>query len=346
MNIYQGLGIRVDKISISLRLQATDFYVLSCMNRIEDFIKLSVLITLLSLPACSGGDSDDSGSVPDPITISGTLSGIQGTATINIGTNVITTDQSGNYSLEVDNGTYEVIPSQDGTSFSPTGQTVTINGSARSGINFNGTATQTTDAFNSTWDLFNPSVSTIEEHTADRLNLVLAQNALWFEGDQGGLIYRNITGNFTLSARVSVRMASDANVAVNCNICLGGLMARSPDNRNGEDYVHIVSGNTPSGLGYETKNTNNSDSPFEPIADGSADHELRICRDGSTFRLYQRAIGAQTWNLAQTYERPDLPPTLQVGLNIYTAQSGNLADLRVIYEQVQLDTFTGSPGCQ
>ncbi len=298
---------------------------------------------------CSGGGDDTPAPnpTPDPITISGTVSGAQANGTtLNIGSNVLTTGATGTYSLEVEDGTYAVIPTKNGQTFSPLGRTVTVSGAAQASIDFTGTTTQTVTVFGESWDLFDANAVSVQENTASRLDVTMAQNALWFEASQGGLTYQNVTGNFTLSATVSVRRASDPAASVNCGVCLGGLMARSPDNRGGEDYVHIVSGNTPSGLGYETKNTNDSVSPFEPISDDSSDHELRICREGSTFRLYQRAIGNNTWNLAATYNRPDLPPTLQVGFNIYTAQMGALADLRVIYEDVQLNTFTGSPGCQ
>ncbi len=316
--------------------------------------KLGLLgLVALLITSCGGGGDDspnpnpNQNPNPDPITISGTIAGNQVNGTsIDIGQTTVTAGTDGTYSLEVEDGTYEVIPTKNGQVFSPVGRTVTVSGSAQGNVNFTGTAIETVNALGSTWDLFDADAVSIEENTASTLNLTMAQNALWFEASQGGLTYQNVTGNFTLTATVSVRRTSDANSPVSCGICLGGLMARSPDNRDGENYVHIVSGNTPSGLGYETKNTTNNVSPFEPIADDASDHELRICREGSTFRLYQRGVGADTWNLAATYNRPDLPPTLQVGLNIYTAQTGDLADLRVIYENVQLNTFTGSPGCQ
>jgi hypothetical protein len=44
--------------------------------------------------------------------------------------------------------------------------------------------------------------------------------------------------------------------------------------------------------------------------------------------------GAVTWNVAGTFDRPDLPSTLLVGVNIYTAQAGAVADLSVVYENI------------
>ncbi|NVJ45619.1 MAG: carboxypeptidase regulatory-like domain-containing protein [Cytophagia bacterium] len=304
------------------------------------------IILTLYLVSCSGGS--DNPSTPTQPSISGTVSGDGNVAgiTINVGNSSVVTDQSGNYTTEVSNGTYEVAPEEDGHLFEPESRTVVVSDAPQENVDFVAYTTSDIMAFNLSWDLLNPSVQNVEENTSSKLNLALAENALWYEGNQGGLVYRYVKGNFTLSATVSVRKTSDADSPVECDVCLGGLMARNPNSSQGQNYVHIVSGNTPQGLGYETKNTTNSTSPFEATSNGTTDHDLRMCRDGSTFRLYQRAVGTNTWNLAATYDRPDLPATLQVGFNIYTAQSGALADLRTIYENVQLQTFEGSPGCQ
>ena len=300
----------------------------------------------LIIASCSGGS--DNPSTPTQPSISGTISGDGDVAgiTVHINNSSVVTDQNGNYSAEVSNGTYEVVPEEDGYLFEPERRTVVVSDAPQESVDFIGQTTSDIMAFNLSWNLLNPSVQNVEENTSSKLNLALAQNALWYEGSQGGLVYRYIKGNFTLSATVSVRKTSDEASAVECDICLGGLMARNPSSSQGQNYVHIVSGNTPQGLGYETKNTRSSQSPFEATGDGTTDHDLRICRDGSTFRLYQRAVGTSNWSLAATYERPDLPATLQVGFNIYTAQTGAVADLRTIFENVTLQTFTDSPGCQ
>lgn len=199
------------------------------------------------------------------------------------------------------------------------------------------------DINGTTWSLFNKDVFSVAV-TDDGVTLDLEQNAIWYQGNQGGLLYQNITGDFTISATVMARRKSNDVLPPNCNVCLGGLMARNPDSGSGENYVHLVSGNTPENdndgideLGFEHKNTTNSVSPFEPITDGSSDHELQMVREGNDFSLYSRDIGATDWNLVITHNRPDLPATLQVGLNIYTASGGSTADLRVIFEDIVVE---------
>lgn len=194
-----------------------------------------------------------------------------------------------------------------------------------------------------TWTMLNKDVFSTTV-TTEGVTLDLEQNALWYQGNQGGLLYKSFTGNFTLSAKVMVRRKSDSALAPNCDVCLGGLMARNPNNTDGENYVHLVSGNTPEEvndgtdeLGVEHKSTTNSVSPYDAIPDGLSDHELRIVRDGSEFSLYSKNIDATEWNLIITHTRADLPTTLQVGLNIYTTLGGETADLRVIYENIVLE---------
>ena len=193
------------------------------------------------------------------------------------------------------------------------------------------------------WTFFNQEVFNAE--TIDSgVQLDLEQNALWFQANRGGLLYRTVSGDFTFSAKVFVRRKSNSNLAPNCNICLGGLMARDLNTDDGENYVHLVSGNTPEEindgideLGVEHKTTLNSVSFFDALPDGTSDHELRMQRQAGNFSLYARGIGENEWQLLHTYNRPDLPTTLQVGFNIYTAANGATADLRIIYEDIILE---------
>lgn len=193
------------------------------------------------------------------------------------------------------------------------------------------------------WLFFNENVFTLED-TNNTITLSLDQNALWFENDSGGLAYQNIIGDFVLSAKVLVRRKSDDTQAPNCNVCLGGLMARNPNSTNAENYVHLVSGNIPETendgadeLGIEYKSTTDNISAFTAVPDGSSDHELKIQREGNNFLMSYRTIGASDWVLIQTYDRPNLPETLQVGFNIYTAKTGATADLKIIYEDIVIN---------
>ncbi len=178
------------------------------------------------------------------------------------------------------------------------------------------------------------------------LNLVLNQSALWFNTSRGPLLHKLVTGDFTVTATVRARSASQPDQPPVPLIHLGGLMARNPSGETagvGENYIFIVVGRDVDNLSVETKTTVNSASDFVGPSWPSGDAELRICRRGATFRLYKRAIGAAAWTLAMTYVRSDLPATLQVGPVIY-GPSGT-PDLRVSFDEVIFANAADDASC-
>lgn len=96
----------------------------------------------LVFSGCAGGGSSNPPPPPQTYAISGSVT----PQSLGSGTNVAlsgpsssstTTDSSGNYSFTgLANGAYVVTPSRSGYSFSPTQQTVTVNGANIAKINF------------------------------------------------------------------------------------------------------------------------------------------------------------------------------------------------------------------
>jgi hypothetical protein len=118
--------------------------------------------------------------------------------------------------------------------------------------------------------------------------------------------------------------------------------AQGTDQGGDENYTFIVVGRDENDVSVETKSTTNSVSDYEGPSWPSADAELRLCRLGSTFHFYKRAVGASSWELAKSYERPDLPAELQVGPNAYTAIS---PDLVVSFDEVIFRDVTDEASC-
>jgi len=105
-----------------------------------------------------------------------------------------------------------------------------------------------------------------------------------------------------------------------------------------------VAGDDGDGLSIETKNTVESFSKYGGPAWDSPEAELRLCRLGSTFNLYKRHVGTnEAWTLAASFERPDLPGSLQVGLNIYTDST---PDLQIRYDHITIDPVADPSDCE
>jgi len=179
------------------------------------------------------------------------------------------------------------------------------------------------------------------------LTLTLKAPALWFQGSEGVLAFKPVEGNFTATATVHTSKESNRSQPPAPTIRLAGLMARSPAGEAAhlQNYVHIVVGNGPDGvLAIENKTTVNSNSVYEAPAWPSAEAQLRICRVGQTFNLYKRPIGSGAWQLAASYERPDLPSTLDVGADIYSPNTP--PDLRATWDEVTYTPAASLADCE
>ncbi len=197
--------------------------------------------------------------------------------------------------------------------------------------------------YDSSWETIKGSVFDLGFDTkANILTLTLKQPASWLNNSQGGAVYRNTSGNFKITAIVkSVKNTSPTNPPSN-RVHFGGLIARNPAGTT-ENYVHIVVGNAENGLAVETKSTTNNVSKYDAPKWSNAQAELRLCRVGSDFNLYKRAVNTTAWTLATTYSRSDLPASLQVGASIYAA---TVPDLRVTFENLRIEEVREKGECE
>lgn len=193
------------------------------------------------------------------------------------------------------------------------------------------------------WSVFNPQAVDIQSENGS-LILTLTRHALWFMQQRGVLVYKPVNGNFKITADVHATKHSDPTQPPGGDgtVQLGGLMARN-GNGGQENYLFIVVGDDGDGLSIETKNTTQGLSKYSGPAWDSADAELRLCRMGQTFNLYKRHVNTnESWTLAASFDRPDLPDELQVGINIYTDSTPNL---QIQYDNIKIEPVTSVEEC-
>ncbi|MCQ3942988.1 MAG: hypothetical protein DPW22_07200 [Alphaproteobacteria bacterium] len=130
-----------------------------------------------------------------------------------------------------------------------------------------------------------------------------------------------------------------------------GIIARDPSSDgmlSRESYVFSVVGWRGDYMSAETKTTIGGVSTVDGPPWPNGDADLRICRVGASFRLYDRPYtGSRTatgaWNLAIQYDRPDLPRELQVGLIAYTYTDE--FDLRAHFTHVSVEAVGSVDDC-
>jgi len=173
--------------------------------------------------------------------------------------------------------------------------------------------------------------------------LTLTHQALWFNHEQGVLVYKPVQGDFRITSTVHARETSDpaAPPGGAGTAQLGGVMARA--GTTAEDYVFVVVGDDGNGLTIETKSTDDDVSTYAGPPWTSGDADLRLCRVGTTVTLYHRPAGSTgAWTKTGSYDRPDLPSSLQAGAAIY---SGGPPDITVRYTGMTIEPVATAADC-
>ena len=202
---------------------------------------------------------------------------------------------------------------------------------------FNGTS------LDASWNRTRPELLDISV-SGGELHLVANQYSVWFNHEAGAALWKGMTGNFKVTTSVKARKQSNPSEPVGPNYQFGGVIAYDPaPTRDQHNYVFIVVGDRGGYLSVETKSTRNGSSDVVGPEWPSGDAELRLCRVGSRFTLYKRAIGATSWTEAISYDRTDLPETLNVGPFAYAYTSS--PDLRASFARVTIEPVSSAADC-
>ncbi len=176
------------------------------------------------------------------------------------------------------------------------------------------------------WTVLHPSLVTIDV-SGGALHLTPAATGapnIWFNDGEGPLVYKELTGDFDVSAVLSTR---DPAIPANPpppQYRLAGILARDPASTPvSSNTVHVALGAGATGQGtcYEYKSTDDSVSTWAATPTASPDGEVRLRRAGTTVEMYWRPDSVSAWLMIQSFVRADLPATLQVGPMIYSVES-------------------------
>ena len=193
------------------------------------------------------------------------------------------------------------------------------------------------------WQLINPQAVHVSVDDG-ALVLDLIGSVIWFNADKGVLFSRDVTGDFRATATVRTAKSSDASAAPgqDGSIQLAGLMARTQV--PAENSVFIATGSIGNSSGLETKTTESSRSVYFQRGQPTAgDAELRLCRIGSTFLLWWRHVDSnEDWTHMSTFDRKDIPATVQVGANIYT---DGVPDIVARFEDLTVEPIPAGGAC-
>ena len=144
----------------------------------------------------------------------------------------------------------------------------------------------------------------------------------WYADFRGPFLFQEVTGDFVATTRVRARGTNGELPSTTWS--LAGLMVREPRTTTAaewepraENWLFATTGiaGQPGQPVIETKTTVNGRSALNLHAVRAGWMELRIVRVRADFLIFSRPQGAAEWTLQERFYRPDLPRTVQVGVN-------------------------------
>lgn len=181
-------------------------------------------------------------------------------------------------------------------------------------------------------------------------SLSVKDGALWFEPAKSGwfnekvapFIFREVTGDF--DARAKVKVTGSTGPMPQSKWSLAGLMVRQnisaeqkAAGRN-ENWIFINTGvaEIPGQTVLESKYTLNSKSNLRLHSAQPGWIELRLVRSGFAFISLYRYKDSDPWQVLDRYYLQQMPQTVQLGFNGYTASAGGPEDLKLQVDYIKL----------
>jgi hypothetical protein len=146
----------------------------------------------------------------------------------------------------------------------------------------------------------------------------------WYGDYRGVYLFKEVTGDFVVTSRLKVTgKKSDMPTG---SFELAGLLVRAPRDitpetwkANEENWLYLNYGTpySPNEMILDSKINRQSQYTWEetPVREGWI--QLKIARVGTAYLQFYKYDDQESWTLLKRYDRPDLPATLQVGLNAH-----------------------------
>ena len=174
------------------------------------------------------------------------------------------------------------------------------------------------------WAWYRPELVRADLDDA-RLAMTCLRESAWYRNSRGPMLFRRVAGDGAVSVTVRTRKASDAQRYPDDQWQFGGVILRDPGSDAwlaSESYVFNAVGHRFDRLAIEAKSTRHGYSEVLAHDWDSGDAELSVDRRGASFTMRARSAGAEQWTDVCNFDRPDLPPVLQLGIMAYAYSVG------------------------
>ncbi|MFT6396141.1 MAG: hypothetical protein ACJAYU_000884 [Bradymonadia bacterium] len=178
------------------------------------------------------------------------------------------------------------------------------------------------------------------------LNAEPHELSLWFHETTGPSFSMPMTGTFRVKTTVLTRRSASPSLRLDRHYQFASVMIRDPASNldfTAMNWVFSVIGHRGTYTAVEHKNTYEGLSTVWETQWVDSDAELQICQVGAAVLLLERPIGSPTLLLAQEFDQPDLPATLEAGLIVCSWTDP--FDMRASLERFELTPIESLSEC-
>ncbi len=187
------------------------------------------------------------------------------------------------------------------------------------------------------WEFFNKAFFVFYKH-GDSIILVPISKCNWEDKQTGGMLYKTITGNFTVETKLAIRKRNDPLLKPDNGYQQSGIIVRSNDG-NAENSLIFSLGTGGSDVPkFFLRRTINGKTKITVERTKDFDGWLRIEKKDKMLSVYKKEDETGKWVKLDTYEFDWLNTNLQVGFSIMARFAGDGPKQRPDMEAVFTNT--------
>ncbi len=174
----------------------------------------------------------------------------------------------------------------------------------------------------------------------DSITLIPIMKAAWEDDKTAGMLYQNISGDFTLETQITITKRSDAKQIPDNGFQQAGIIIRDSAGTSENNVILSMGTGGNSNAKYFLRKTGNAKSKGTVNKIDSMNGWLRFEKRGNTISCYIKNNTGNDWSKITSYNINWLSTTLQAGIMVMARFAGNgpkaQPDMKAIFTKVTI----------
>ena len=171
----------------------------------------------------------------------------------------------------------------------------------------------------------------------DSLGMVALKKCNWEDNETGGMIYKQVNGNFDFELKLSIRKRSDKSQDPDNGFQQAGIIVRNPEGKENNLIFSLGTGGNGNPKYFLKRTTDGNTKSLVAKTDGLTG-SLKIERRGTHISAFRKSADGDNWSKLDEYELDWLKGDLQAGFSIMARFAGDgpkqHPDMRAAFSEI------------